>query len=101
MDKRYKPLTAHEQLLLREQMNAMLIEHPEWDVPRALKEVRKALHLTHADMARVGKISEPTLRNLESRRRSPSLATVDAILRPFGLKLAVVKAPPRPSPPQS
>lgn len=93
MDKRRKKLTAEEQLDLRERMTALLEEHPDWDVPQILREVRTSLHLTQRDMARVGKISEPTLRNIEARRHSPSLETVEAMLRPFGLKLAVVRTP--------
>ena len=93
MDKRRKKLTVEEQLDLRERMAAMLEEHPDWDVPQVLREIRSSLHLTQRDMARVGKISEPTLRNIEARRHSPSIETVEAMLRPFGLKLAVVRAP--------
>lgn len=96
MDKRRKKLTAEEQLDLRERVSALLEEHPDWDVPQVLREVRTSLHLTQRDMARVGKISEPTLRNIEARRHSPSIETVEAMLRPFGLKLAVVRASPNP-----
>ncbi len=92
MDKRRKKLSAEEQLDLRERMNALVEANPDWDVPRILREVRTSLHLTQRDMARVGKISEPTLRNIEARRHSPSIETVEAMLRPFGLKLAVVRA---------
>lgn len=90
MDKRRKPLTPHEQLLLRQNMVALVEQHPEWDVPKMLKAVRKALHLTTHDMARVGKISELALRNAEAGRSSPTLKTVEALLRPLGLKLAVI-----------
>lgn len=100
MDKRRKTLTPHEQLLLREAMIAMVAQHPEWDVPKMLKEIRKSLHLTTHDMARVGRISEPALRNLEAGRSSPTLKTVDALLRPLGLKLAVTRAAPGPPEPQ-
>jgi len=96
VDKRRKKLTAEEQLDLRERVSTLLEEHPDWDVPQVLREVRTSLHLTQRDMARVGKISEPTLRNIEARRHSPSIETVEAMLRPFGLKLAVVRASPNP-----
>jgi DNA-binding XRE family transcriptional regulator len=99
VDRRRKPLTPYEQLLLREKMIALVAEHPEWEVPRMLKAIRKSLHLTIADMARVGHISEPALHNAEAGRSSPSLSTVDALLRPFGLKLAVVRVAQRDTPP--
>jgi DNA-binding XRE family transcriptional regulator len=93
MDKRRKPLTPLEQLQLRETMVAMVAQHPEWDVPKMLKQIRKTLHLTTHDMARIGRISELALRNLEAGRSSPTLKTVDGLLRPLGLKLAVVRPP--------
>ena len=89
MDKRRKPLTPHEQLRIRQTMIASLAEHPEWDVPRALKEIRTALHLTIADMAKIGGISVPALKNIEARRQSPTIATVESLLRPLGLKVGV------------
>jgi DNA-binding transcriptional regulator YiaG len=85
VDRRRKPLTPYEQLLLREKMIALVVEHPEWEVQRMLKAIRKSLHLTIADMARIGHISEPALRNAEAGRSSPSLSTVGALLRPCGL----------------
>jgi len=92
VDKRRKALTPHEQLLLRQQMLQKIGEHPEWDVPRLLKEARKSLHLTLADMARIGRISVPTLKNIESRRSSPTLATIEALLHPLGLRVGVIPA---------
>ncbi len=77
VDKRRKPLTPHQQLSLRHAMAEMVAQHPEWAVPKMLKEIRKTLHLTTHDMARVGRISALALRNLESGRSSPSLKTVD------------------------
>ena len=56
MGKRRKPLTPHEQLLLRQAMVDMVAQHPEWAVPKMLKEIRKTLHLTTHDIARVGRI---------------------------------------------
>lgn len=73
-------------------MTALFEEHPDWGVPQALREIRSLLHLTQRDMARVGKISEPTMRNIEARRHSPAIETVEAMLRPYGLRLAVVRA---------
>jgi transcriptional regulator with XRE-family HTH domain len=92
VDKRRKALTPHEQLLLRQQMMQKITAHPEWDVPRLIKEARKSLHLTLEDMARIGRISVPTLKNIESRRSSPTLATIEALLHPLGLRVGVIQA---------
>ena len=99
MDKRFRQLTPHEQLLLRERMVALLELNPQWDLAQTLREIRRALHLTLHDMARIGRISEPALRNIEARRSSPSLKNIEALLRPFGLKLIV--SPGRREPPST
>jgi transcriptional regulator with XRE-family HTH domain len=92
MDKRRKPLMPHEQLLLRLQVETMILEHPEYSVPRLLREVRKTLRLTIAEMARIGGLSVPALKNIESGKNSPSLATVEGLLKPLGLRLCVIQA---------
>lgn|ERR1700722_523629 len=94
MDKRRKPLTPHEQLLLRQHVETMLLEHPEYSVPHLLREVRKTLRLTIAEMARIGQLSVPALKNIESGKNSPSLATVEGLLKPLGLRLSVIQARP-------
>ncbi len=94
MDKRGKPLTPHEQLLLRQKVETMILEYPEYSVPQLLREVRKTLHLTIAEMARIGRLSVPALKNIESGKNSPSLATVEGLLKPLGLRLSVMHARP-------
>jgi DNA-binding transcriptional regulator YiaG len=95
MDKRYKPLTPAEQLELREKILATLAEHPEWTVPEVVRYVRTTLRLTTAEMARVGKLSVLTLKNLEAGRSSPTLDTVTRLLRPFGLRVSVTSSSER------
>lgn len=92
MDKRRKPSTAHDQLLLRKQMLLKIGEHSEWDIPRIIREARTSLHLTLEDLAKIGRISVPTLKNIESRRSSPTLTTIEALLHPLGLRVRVVPA---------
>lgn len=92
MDKRRKPLTPQEQLLLRQRVETMILEHPQLSVTRLLREVRKTLHLTIAEMARIGGLSVPALKNIESGKNSPSLATVEGLLKPLGLRLGVIRA---------
>lgn len=94
MDRRRKAMTLEEQRLLRQTLMHAIAAHPEWDVPRLLKEVRTTLHLTLADMAKIGRLSVPALKNIEARRSSPTLGTVDALLRPFGLRVGVVRITP-------
>ena len=66
MDKRRKPLTPEEQLVLRQEMEKLVESHPEWTLPEALKQIRVTLRLTQREMARVGKITTLTLQKIES-----------------------------------
>ena len=45
--------------------------------------------LNQAAFAKAAKISERTLRQLESDAGNPTLGTLEAVLRPFGLKLGL------------
>lgn len=45
--------------------------------------------LNQATFARVTKISERTLRQLETNTGNPTLATLEAVLRPFGLSVGL------------
>ncbi len=46
--------------------------------------------LTQADFARMARISLRTLRQLEQDEGNPTPATLQAVLRPFGLRMGVV-----------
>ncbi len=89
MDRRRKALNPHEQLKLREQLMSAIRAHPEWPFAYVLREIRKTLHLTIPDMAKVGRVSVPTLKNIESGASSPTLQTAEKLLRPFGLRISV------------
>jgi transcriptional regulator with XRE-family HTH domain len=91
MDKRRKPLTAYEQLELREKLDALIAGHPEYPVPHMLRQARTLLRLTLEEMAQLAGITVLTLKRIEAGSSSPTLRTVEQLLRPFGLKLAIVK----------
>ena len=94
MDKRRKPLTPEEQLVLRQEMEKLVESHPEWTLPEALKQIRVTLRLTQREMARVGKVTTLTLQKIESGASNPTLDTVEGLLRPFGLRITIGRSPP-------
>ncbi|WP_145008450.1 helix-turn-helix transcriptional regulator [Pseudomonas oryzihabitans] len=53
---------------------------------------REITGLTQADFARMARISLRTLRQLEQDEGNPTLATLQAVLRPFGLGMGVVSS---------
>jgi transcriptional regulator with XRE-family HTH domain len=89
MDKRFKPLSPHDQLRLRLRLMQDIADHPQWTVPQAVRTVRTTLRLTVPDMAKLCRVSAQTLQNVELGKASPTLATVDKLLKPFGLKTTV------------
>jgi DNA-binding XRE family transcriptional regulator len=92
MDKRRKPLTSQEQLVLRQEMERLIESHPELMLSEALKQIRTTLHLTQSEMARVGRITKLTLQKIEAGTTNPTIGTVQGLLRPFGLRLAIRRA---------
>ncbi|MDE2421359.1 MAG: helix-turn-helix transcriptional regulator [Gammaproteobacteria bacterium] len=91
MDKRFTPLTPHEQLLKRQQMIDQLVANPEWSVDQVVRFIRAELHLTLPEMAKVCKVSKQTLQNIEQGQGNPTLETVDKILRPFGFRMGMMR----------
>ena len=94
MDRRYKPLTAHQQLKLRQELTTTIEAHPEWTFAQVVRHIRNTLRLTIADMSKVGRISAQTLKNIEASDHSPKLETAERLLDPFGLRLAVAAKRP-------
>ena len=99
MDKRYKPLTPHDQLLLRQEMGETIAAHPEWDLPKMLRHIRRTFRLTLGDVAKVTGVSVQSLKNIEAGKTSPTLATAERLLNPFGYRLAVARRPNPGAPP--
>jgi transcriptional regulator with XRE-family HTH domain len=93
MDRRRNPITPHEQLKLRQELYSMLDAHPEWQFAQVTRQIRKTLHLTIAEMAKVGRVSVPALKKIESGMGNPTLKTMARLLHPFGLRVATIRLP--------
>lgn len=91
MDKRFTPLTPHEQLLKRQQMIDQLSANPAWPIDQVVSFIRAELHLTLPEMAKVCKVSKQTLQNIEQGKGNPTLETIDRILKPFGFRLGIMR----------
>jgi DNA-binding XRE family transcriptional regulator len=91
VDKRFTPLTPHEQLLKRQQMIDQLSANPAWPIDQVVSFIRAELHLTLPEMAKVCKVSKQTLQNIEQGKGNPTLETIDRILKPFGFRLGIMR----------
>jgi XRE family transcriptional regulator, regulator of sulfur utilization len=90
MDKRFKPLSAEQQLDQRMALIADIEAQPGMPLGDAVRLVRTRLHLTQPEFAKLTKVAVRTLMEIEAGRGNPSLATSDKLLSPMGLKLGVV-----------
>lgn len=97
MDKRFKPMALPEQLRLRQQVMDELLAHPEWSLQEAVCYLKKGLHLTTVDLAKLSGVSFRTVQNIERGTSAGTVQTMNHILGVLGLRLAVAEAK-RPGP---
>ena len=96
MDKRYRSISASEQLDLRREAIESVLAHPEWSLPQAIRHMRRTIRLTTAEMAKLSGVSHRTLQDIEQERSEGSVQTMNRILDVLGLRLSVYRiiAPP-------
>lgn len=92
MDKRYNALSAIEQNRLRFELMARLAAAPDTPIPQVIREIRKTLRFTIPEYARICDVSPRTLQDIERGVSSPTLDTVEKLLRPMGLRAGAVRA---------
>ncbi len=91
MDKRYKSISASEQLDLRREAIEAVLAHPEWSLPQAIRHMRRTIRLTTAEMAKLSGVSHRTLQDIEQERSEGSGQTMNRILGVLGLRLGVCR----------
>lgn len=99
MDKRYNPITAHDQLVLRKQAIEDVLAHPEWSLPQAVRHLKKTMRLTTAEMAKLSGVAYRTMQDIEQERSEGSVQTMNRIFGMLGLKLGVARIVREPGPP--
>lgn len=76
------------------QMKAQLFEDIQTgriDIADATRMMRKVLRMTRRDYAeKIVKLSFETLQAIETRKANPTLKTLEALGKPFGLKVGFV-----------
>ncbi|EOA05511.1 helix-turn-helix transcriptional regulator [Herbaspirillum sp. AP02] len=90
MDKRFKPLTAIEQLEERRALFDELAADPALPIPAVIRKIRTTLRLTIAEYAKLCGVSARTLQDIERGESSPTLATADKLLKPVGMSVGAV-----------
>jgi DNA-binding XRE family transcriptional regulator len=95
VDKRYKPLSLAEQLLLRKQVVEDILAHPEWPLPTAIVHMKKTLRITSAELAKLAGVSHRTVQDIEQGRSMGTVQTMNRLLGVMGLRLGVAKIGPQ------
>ncbi|WP_443113741.1 helix-turn-helix domain-containing protein [Herbaspirillum seropedicae] len=90
MDKRFKPLSAIEQMEERRALFDELAAHPTLPIPAVVRKIRTTLRLTIAEYAKLCGVSARTLQDIERGESSPTLATADKLLKPVGMSVGAV-----------
>ena len=90
MDKRFKPLSPTEQLQARRALADELAADTSMPIPTVVRKIRTTLRLTISEYASLCGVSARTLQDVEREESSPTLATVEKLLRPVGMVLSVV-----------
>lgn len=93
MDKRFNPLTAAEQVQVRQALEAELAANPAMPIPAVIRTIRNALRLTIAEYAKLCAVSPRTLQDIEREVSSPTLLTAEKLLRPMGMAPGAVAKP--------
>ncbi len=92
MDKRYKPLSLSEQMMLRQEIMDEVLAHPEWPLPDVVRFIKKGLRLTTEDLAKLSGVSFRAVQNIERGVSPGTVQSVNRILGVLGLRLGAVKS---------
>jgi DNA-binding transcriptional regulator YiaG len=92
MDKRYKPLSLSEQMMLRQEVMDEVLAHPEWPLPDVIRFIKKRLRLTTEDLAKLSGVSFRAVQNIERGVSPGTVQSVNRLLGVLGLRLGAVKS---------
>lgn len=91
MDKRYEALTLPQQLELRKKAINDVLANPQWSLAQAVRHLKKTMHLTTAELAKLAGISFRTLQDIEREKSEGTVQTMNQVFGVFGLKLGTVR----------
>jgi transcriptional regulator with XRE-family HTH domain len=91
MDKRYETLTLPQQLERRKKAVSDVLANPQWSLPQAVRHLKKTMHLTTTELAKLAGISFRTLQDIEREKSEGTVQTMNRVFGVLGLKLGVVR----------
>lgn len=91
MDKRHETLTLPQQLELRKKAVSDVLANPQWSLPQAVRHLKKTMHLTTTELAKLAGISFRTMQDIEREKSEGTVQTMNRVFGALGLKLGVVR----------
>ena len=68
MDKRYETLTLPQQLELRKKAISDVLANPQWSLAQAVRHLKKTMHLTTAELAKLAEYRFARCKTLSARK---------------------------------
>ena len=68
-----------------------MLANPQWSLAQAVRHLKKTMHLTTAELAKLAGISFRTLHDIECEKSEGTVQTMNRVFGVLGLKLGVVR----------
>ena len=92
MQRVHRNLSRDEVELLRQEL-VTLVPRASADIPRLLRTMRLIARKSQVEYARMCGVAPRVLTDIEAGRGSPTVETLEKLLKPFGYRLGVVSPP--------
>ena len=92
MQRVHRNLSRDEVELLRKEL-VTLVPRAAADIPRLLRTMRLIARKSQIEYARMCNVAPRVLTDIEAGRGSPTVETLEKLLKPFGYRLGVVSPP--------
>jgi DNA-binding XRE family transcriptional regulator len=95
MDKRYTALSPFEQMEQRRQLMEDIMQTPSLSPQATVRRLRQGLRMTLNEYARLSGVSARAIHEIENGLGNPTLATLEKLLKPFGMTVGAVQTAPQ------
>jgi|KBSSwiStaDraftv2_1062776.scaffolds.fasta_scaffold186745_2 transcriptional regulator with XRE-family HTH domain len=92
MQRVHRNLSRDEVELLRKEL-VTLVPRAAADIPRLLRTMRLIARKSQIEYARMCDVAPRVLTDIEAGRGSPTVETLEKLLKPFGYRMGVVSPP--------
>jgi DNA-binding XRE family transcriptional regulator len=91
MQRVHRNLSRNDVEMLRREL-LELVPKTRADIPQLMRTMRLIARKSQAEYARICGVAPRVLANIESGKGSPTLETLEKLLKPFGYRIGVVES---------